>query len=522
MKSGETSTKSLRDFLHFLFKRRTRILIFFFVTVILVTIGAFFIKPVYEAQAQILVKIGRESVYLPATQGMDPVVNYDRREQINSEIEILKSRSLSQKTLAAIGPTNVYKDLENEDQNFLERFLKSLKNKKWGPISRLIQTNDEPSIHVKKDQKLNSALLNFRNSLIIEEAPRSNLINVKFRHEDPYMSAEVVNKLASIYLDHHLDVHKPQQSNDFFRQQFEFQKQKMQKAEEKLETLKRENNITSLEEQREILLRQTAEKRVAVDRTLSQEAETRNRIVGLKQQLDMTPETIAQEKEVVHNPYLISNLQARLVELELNEKQLLTKYKESSRLVQNIREEIRLVREKLSEHESKQYGTTRSGINPTYQRLKDELLRNEAELRSLRARRMTLSNQLKDYQRDLEKLNQIEVHHNQLQQELEVDRQNYRLYLTKFEESRISDAMDTEKISNVSLIEPAQPPLKPKGPKKRLFILMGLFLGVFGGLGFAIFSEYLDDSFERPEDVEEFLEAPVLTSIPKLKVKRMV
>jgi uncharacterized protein involved in exopolysaccharide biosynthesis len=33
---------------------------------------------------------------------------------------------------------------------------------------------------------------------------------------------------------------------------------------------------------------------------------------------------------------------------------------------------------------------------------------------------------------------------NQLQQQVDVDRQSYRLYLSKFEESRISDAMDTD------------------------------------------------------------------------------
>lgn len=519
MKSEGAYKKSLRDVLHFLFKRKVQILIIFFITVGFVTTGVYFFKPVYEAQAKILVKMGRESVYLPATESLDPVVNYDHREQINSEIEILKSRSLSQKTLAAIGPTTVYPELENEDQNFLKRFLKGLEQKKWGPISRLAQMIDGPSINLEKDQKLSSALLNFQDSLTIEAVPRSNLINIEFRHLDPNISAEVVNKLARIYLDHHLDVHKSQQSSDFFRQQFEFQKLKMQEAEDKLEKLKREHNITSLKDQREILLRQTAEKRVEVDRTLSQEAEIRNKITEVRQQLDTTPETIAQEKEVDHNPYLISNLQARLVELELDEKQLLTKYKEDSRLVQNVRKEIKLVQEKLSEHENKQYGRTRTGINPTHQRLRDELLSSEAELMSLEARRKILSNQLKNYQKELENLNSIEVQHNQLQQELEIVRQNYRLYLTKSEESRIYDAMDTQKIANVSLVEPAQPPMRPVGPPKRLLILFGLFLGIFGGLGFAIFLEYLDDSLELPEDVEDFLGTSVLTSIPQLKRK---
>lgn len=100
---------------------------------------------------------------------------------------------------------------------------------------------------------------------------------------------------------------------------------------------------------------------------------------------------------------------------------------------------------------------------------------------------------------------------------MELDRQNYRLYLTKFEESRISDAMDSEKIANVSLIEPARPPIKPVSPRIFLNILLSIFLGGFGGLGLAFFSEYFDDSLEKNEDVEDHLGVPVLASIPKMK-----
>ena len=104
-------------------------------------------------------------------------------------------------------------------------------------------------------------------------------------------------------------------------------------------------------------------------------------------------------------------------------------------------------------------------------------------------------------QAKLDKLNRIEVQFNQLVQQVEVNRENYRLYLTKFEESRISDAMDSEKISSVSLIQPARPPHKPVSPKKMLNIVLAIFLGAFGGLGLAFFMEYLDDKIEKVEDV---------------------
>jgi capsular polysaccharide biosynthesis protein len=104
-----------------------------------------------------------------------------------------------------------------------------------------------------------------------------------------------------------------------------------------------------------------------------------------------------------------------------------------------------------------------------------------------------------------------------LQNQVDVDGQNYQLYLSKIEESRISDAMDREKIASVSLIEPARVPFKPVSPKVLLNMVLAIFLGGFGALGLAFFLEYLNDTLERAEDVENVLQLPVLGSIPELK-----
>jgi capsular polysaccharide biosynthesis protein len=79
--------------------------------------------------------------------------------------------------------------------------------------------------------------------------------------------------------------------------------------------------------------------------------------------------------------------------------------------------------------------------------------------------------------------------------------------------------MDSEKIASVSLIEPAQVPLKPVSPKKMLNLVLGLFLGALGGLGLAFFLEYLDDSLGEIDDIEEQLKLPVLGVLPELEKK---
>jgi uncharacterized protein involved in exopolysaccharide biosynthesis len=343
------------------------------------------------------------------------------------------------------------------------------------------------------------------------------VIEVSFKHTDPQTAATVVNKLSSLFLDRHLSVHKTPQSYEFFQQQSEFLKTKLNKAEARLEELKEKYDLTALDEQQSILLNQTAGLRTALNETLGQAVEVENRINELQQQLATVPRNIPQGEEVDHNPYLINTLEARLVELQLKEKELLAKYTEQNRLVVNVRDEIRMVHQKLADNEKKQYGSTRSGVNPTYQQLQQGLLRSKADYRALIAKSNTQRTQLVEYKTELDQLNRVETEYNQLQQAVDVDRQNYQLYLTKFEESRISDAMDSEKIAGVSLIEPAQVPLKPISPKKMLNLVLGLFLGALGGLGLAFFLEFMDDSLGEIDDVEEQLKLPVLGVLPELQ-----
>jgi uncharacterized protein involved in exopolysaccharide biosynthesis len=214
---------------------------------------------------------------------------------------------------------------------------------------------------------------------------------------------------------------------------------------------------------------------------------------------------------------LINTLEDRLVNLEVREKELLAKYTESNHMVQEIRKQLKLVRDKLAEQENKQYGSTSYGMNPTYQGLKQDLNDNETELAALKAKIVAQRSQITGYNNRLTELNSMEDRLTELTNKLDLFQENYRLYLTKLEETRISSEMESKNIANVSIIKPAQPPIKPQSPKVPLNIAIGFFVAVFGSIGMALFLEFFNDNLERPEDIEEYLNSPVLASIPKSK-----
>lgn len=190
---------------------------------------------------------------------------------------------------------------------------------------------------------------------------------------------------------------------------------------------------------------------------------------------------------------------ARLLDLRLKEQQLIEKYKESNRLVMNVRKEIELVTDFLRQQEEE---TASKGA-----------LKTEAELNAQFARDKTIRLQLSQVDREIQSMDLKEDELVDLKREVDTNDKNYRTYVDKLEDARISDDMNLQKMANVSVIQAATVPAKPIKPKKALNILLGMILGAVSGLGFAFFSEYSSQGLSTPESVEKRLGLPVLTTV---------
>ena len=111
MNTQNAPKPSIRNLFDILFKRKKVILLFFFLSLCAAWGAALLMKPVYRATAQLLFKPGREDIPVTAADRILTAVRFDREEQVNSEIEIIRSRSLLEKTLQSVGLTSAYTKL---------------------------------------------------------------------------------------------------------------------------------------------------------------------------------------------------------------------------------------------------------------------------------------------------------------------------------------------------------------------------------------------------------------------------
>lgn len=516
MGANEHAGGSLRDLLHIAFKRKHQIIGFFLMAVFIAGMIAALRKPTYLASVNVLVKLGRENLVQSARGDRNPFVFAEQREFIASEKEIIKSRSLIEKVVSEITPEVLYGELSEERK---KSPLDSMRETVYGwadSVAGFFSANPPQEVGSGQSSTFNAALLKIQQALWVDEPKKSNLISISFKHTDPQMAARFLNALAKAYIDRHLEIHQVKKSYSFFKEQTEDLRRKLQETENRLIKIREDNRITSFAEQQTLLLRRESEILDSINQTQRLQVELASKVRELRRQLASTPERIEQGTETGTNPLLMNTLEARLVELELKEKELLTKYTEQSRPVTNVRDEIKLVKERVANQANASVGKSTLGINLTHQHLQRELMRVETEYRAVNSKSKTLQEQLAEVQKELENINQLEEGHDKLQEKYATDRDNYKIYLAKLEETRISEAMDSEKISNVSIIDPAYPPLKPSGLTRKIILLLGAVLGGVGGVLTAFMFEYFNETIETPEESERLLRVPVLTSIPDL------
>lgn len=488
MAKTDPAHTSLRDIFNVVFKYKLVVTMLFFSVVLVVALLTFLMPKVYEADAKVMVKFGRENVYMPTsltTRDNQPVLfDYSREERINSEVEILNGRNLVEKVISELGVEKIYPDIGKSS---------ILSN----PFSKKLQGAE------KENYLFTQATMVFMKNLRVEPVRKSNIIDINYQHKNPVIAAQVVNKLIDVFLDFHLNVYKKTHGYEFFDDQVAILKKKLEASENEYESFCRINNITSLAEQKSLLLNSISSLKADHARTLTEISEREGKRRALLGQSNAAFSDAAMGEETDMNPMAISAIKTRLNDLRLEEEELLSKFTPNSVPVTNIRNEIKKAQELLSREEQSYHDKAITSITHNLSALdKRETIQRE---------------QLSAYQGELDRINSLELRLKEFERKVKLNEETYQLYVKHMEEARLSQAMDTQKIANISVVEPALPPMKPIKPNILLNMALSLILGLLAGILAPLYMEYLQHSFSNREDVQKYLDLPVMASVPEIQ-----
>jgi len=494
---------SLRDVLTIVFKRRMLIIVFA-ISVFTAIMTVSILRPrIYEVSSTLLVNKARAEVPIAPTETTN-IIDWVNESDINSELEILKSRSLLEDVVDSLYSTKNLVTENNRSDRAIRTFRKLLGGQRLSPTDSLV--------------------VELQKKLVTVSIRRANAIRISFRSTDPEWATQVVGTVTNKYLERRVEAFQSPQTVAFFEEQMLETEQRLREYERAIQHLVEDSSITVMKGQQgsDSL---AAQKSLAMSRLSQLESALGDAEVQMQEQIyEVASLSAILEEEPERLPTASRNnitaateeIEVALATLRLRRDELLQDFKPDSRHVRDVETQIEMATQRLQMANEESVGINRTEINPIHQQIKGGLMRAEADLDGTRARVSLLRIQVAENRETLDDLNVIAFELDALTRQALAAEDDYLLYRKKHEEARISAAMDREKFLNVTVVQPAQIPLKPLPRGLAVKFLMALAAGVVGGLLLVFGLEtYLDRSFTTGEEIERKLVIPHIASIPE-------
>lgn len=475
---------SAKLMLYAIFKRKWQVLALMAVVTLSILVSGVLRAKVYKTTAKVMLRPSRAEVQLSAGDQREitlPVAA--STEMINSEMEILRSQELMRQAIAR---------------------MKEAGTPIFGDDTAL----SEP-------QQIGA----LQGMMAVSPAPQSNVISIDLFARNPQKGQAILSAITESYLARHAQLHGSTGAADFFETQKQMLRERVADAEARLGAFVDREGLVLPEDQIRSVLKDAARGSDSVSLQVSKIRGLEQRINILQQQMATTPTTIEREIERI-NP-TTQGLALELSKKEAERGALLQNYTEEDRSVVNLNAEIAGLKSHMAEAKNATIlGTSRISVNPIHQDLERRLLNSQMNLEDLRARVSGLQQKIdaasvESTKRAVE-MRQKTIELTRLQQEVSAARDSYQLYEKKQEEARISEALDSERFLNVSVLDGATLPTEPANKMNPLVLVAALIAGTGLGIGTAVGLEFLGRNFKFEEQVEQYLELPVFAVIPDM------
>jgi uncharacterized protein involved in exopolysaccharide biosynthesis len=478
---------STRELIGISFRRKRLIVTVFSGILLGAMLCALFLPRQYKSTMEILVKRQRLDpvVSTQSTPTSDPVRGEITEEEMNTEVQLITSRDLLEQIVVACGLV--------KPPGFVARILR-----KTQPDLLLAKATDD-----------------LKSRLTVERVTKSDIIEVTYHQSSPALARQVLAKLVELYMNKHAAVHREPGTADFFSKQADLYKDAVAKTQGQLQQFGQSQGTVAAHTERDIAVQKANEFEANLRQTNSAIDETRQRISMLEQQIASTPHRMV-TSDRNEDSQLLTELQQQLTTLQLQRSELVAKYEPTYRPVKDLEIRIAQVQQAIADEEKAPLRQVTTDTNPTSTLLDEELAKARVDLASLTARAASLEQSVANYRNAAQTYNFKDIEEQELTRELQQQEQAYTLYLSKRDEARISDALDSRHIVNVALAEAPTLPYRPTW--SALFILaLGWVLATMVSVGSVCIAEYHDRSFHTPQDVEIYLSVPVLAALPEGK-----
>lgn len=456
----------LHDYLAILARRRTAFLVAFLAVFFLGTLRTLLTRPVYSGTAQVL--IDREA---PNVLSFKQVAEVDtaRDDYYQTQYKLLQSRALARRTIEAL---DLLQDAEFGGPRAADEVAKAYKS------------------NPGDSHDLEAAITGLLGRLTVQAQKNTRLVNVSFEASRPELAASVANRLAQLYITQNVEYQyqSSAEAAQWLGLQAEDQRKKVRATEAALEALKQKEGIVNIDERRTLL----EQKLKDLGANLTTISTARIQKEALYRQMLAAP--APEELPDVRNNPLVQSLSTQQADLERRLAEALEKYMDRHPEVVKLRTQIDEIKLRIRREAQ---AVIRAAEN---------------DYKSAAAQEASVAAALDATKREIQALSERATSYDALRKDLDASNEVLKSLVSREKQTDVAQEL---RATNLRIVDPAVASSNPVRPRRVRDIAISLILGLGAGLALALFLEYLDNTVKLPDDVRQYLGAPLLAVIPE-------
>lgn len=448
--------------------------------------------PMYQATATLIVDRESTSGMSLGQQSSWYESYFSETLSFNSHHNLITSRRVIKKVVQKLGfdekPATQGPDTSvlGTIKQFISRLRKNIKL----ILSRSTEEEKAPP----QDPLLNG-IASIKSMVKVEPVEDTRLLTISVKHSDPEMAREIANTVADTYIQFNIDsrLQASRKTLSWLTKGLAGMKKNLDVSEKEFLDYKESKNVISLEKDEQMTAKgiQALNAAYIAARNNRYELEAKlNQLRAMRKTREGTPNL----RFLASNP-ILETLHKEM----LNEEMALSKakgiYQTKHPKYVEIENRIMDIKGKLQEHLSKEV---------------DNL---KAELTVMRTKEGVLKKSISDLEAEAMASGRNEVDYNILKRNMDMNQEVYDTILSRIKEG---DLMEKINVSNIRVVEDALLPTRPIGLGKRRNLFVAVIFGLIFGVAGSFIREYTDRSLRSEEDVERYLDIPLLSVIPRV------
>ena len=487
----------LREYWKILLKRQRVAAMFFMAVVVPIVVYSFVATPVYEGEATVLVDLERNQTLNFSESGAAIIQTRDISEYFDTQKAIIHNRAFADRVVRKmmLHQNPYFIDLKNKMSKLsLSSYVMNQVKSLFPEQQRT--ANFFPALRFKEE--LDPAITNIIINNVDLKTGRNDLMKITFKATNPSVAAYMANGIAEAFIEHNIDIHvKPfRDAAEWLSARLEESKAKVEESEKTLQKYREGKGVVTFESKENILNQKLEQLVTELGETEAKRQESEIKYNQIRSVIDK-PELLATVPDIMNN-LVIQSLRTEELTLKRRLSELSDKFGPRHPQIQQVTSQIDDIQKSIIIEARKMLNAAK------------------ADYEVLRSREASLRISLNQQNQEVLSLSRNAIDFNVIAGEAGMNKQFYELLLKKLQEASLSSGINA---SDVQIVDYGITPSSPIKPKRMHNIILAILVGIFGGIGAAFFTEYMDNTIKTAEDVDKNLAVPLLDIVPLSSTK---